>query len=99
MEILDQFTSWVRKISYIATKHGFVVEVEIQENYFTKIILDSDSYISEITLWKNNNLFEAEILDVRSSTTIYVDSGEYDTSINFSTFFNKFLQILELDVD
>ncbi|CAG69542.1 MULTISPECIES: immunity protein TriTu family protein [Acinetobacter] len=99
MEILDQFNLWVRNISCIATKYGFFVEVEIQESYFTKIILDSDLCISEITLWGNNNLFVAEILDMRSSTTIYIDSGKYDSSINFSTFFNKFLQILELDVD
>lgn len=94
--MLVQFTQWAMQLSHIAEEHGFDVDVTVQEKYFTKICIDSNSYVSQIVCWENHNLYEAEILNVETSETVYMKSGEFEDNTSFSEFFCEFLVKLKL---
>lgn len=82
----------------MANKSGFDTNIDIHENYFAKIHLDSKEYISQIIFWENQNLYVAEILNIASGQTIYIQSGMYNESSSFKDFFSVFLDILEIQI-
>ncbi len=85
--MLIEFIQWMTKLSDVASNSGFDTHVDIYENYFAKIDLDSKDYISQIVFWGNHNLYEAEILNIASGQTAYAQSGMYDESSSFKDFF------------
>lgn len=80
-------------MSTIAKLQGFDVDLIINEDYFTKITIDSDVYVSEIVMWKNHNLCEAGVMDVSSDKYLYQVSCEYDEKYPFSDYFSEFFAI------
>ncbi|CAM4133504.1 hypothetical protein F901_02997 [Acinetobacter dispersus] len=96
IKMLKEFTNWICKLMD-SLESEFYVEVIQHENYFTKISLDSDKYISQITFWDNNNLYEAEVLFVISGETLFIQNGEAQESEIFSELFEKFFLAIEFD--
>lgn len=87
--MLKEFTNWISKLKD-SLENEFDVEIIQHESYFTKISLDSAEYISQITFWDNNNLYEAEVLSVISGETLFFQNGEAQENDNFPELFRKF---------
>lgn len=96
--MLIEFIPWMKMLSDVARNSGFKTNIDIYENYFAKIELDSKNYIAQIVFWENQNLYVAEILLVSSSQTVHLESGMYDINSSFKDFFAVFLDILELEI-
>ena len=87
--MLKKFTVWVREQEN-SLKYFFEVEIVEFDNYFTKINLGTNLYLSQIIFWENHNLYEAEILEIQSGETIFIQSGECGSEANFIDLFSDF---------
>ncbi|MEF9956873.1 MAG: hypothetical protein RSA22_09945 [Acinetobacter sp.] len=91
--MLKEFTGWLLELED-SLDEFFNIEIVQSADYFTKISLDTDQYISQITFWENHNLYEAEVLDILSGKTIFIQNGECKVGDNFVDLFSDFFDTM-----
>ncbi|AXI03934.1 immunity protein TriTu family protein [Aquirhabdus parva] len=97
--MLEKFTEWVNEIAVQIKQQNFDVEVTSVVNYFTKMSIDSDHFVSEIVYWSQADQYVAEIIDVSAGQTIFNRSGDFKKDESFSIFFSDFFSEMNITIE
>jgi len=99
--MLTQFKNWMQEKRQEIENWGYQLEIvkspsDVVEQSL-RLDLDSDNYIARITLWDSGDS-QQEIIDVVSEQMVFDEYFKISANFNFSKDFEKFFNILKLNL-
>ena len=99
--MLTQFENWMQEKRQEIENWGYQLEIvkspsDVVEQSL-RLDLDSDNYIARIILWDSGDS-QQEIIDVVSEQMVFDEYFKISANFNFSKDFEKFFNILKLNI-
>lgn len=99
--MLTQFENWMQEKRQEIENWGYQLEIvkspsDVVEQSL-RLDLDSDNYIARITLWDSGDS-QQEIIDIVSEQMVFDKYFKISANFNFSKDFEKFFNILKLNL-
>lgn len=99
--MLTQFENWMQEKRQEIENWGYQLEIvkspsDVVEQSL-RLDSDSDNYIARITLWDSGDS-QQEIIDVVSEQMVFDEYFKISANFNFSKDFEKFFNILKLNL-